>query len=70
MSILRYRIKLNMGWEFIVSGNEETMIKNKLENYLDRLVSEDGFTIMAISAKEDLKNGKYTSEEYTGFIVE
>lgn len=64
-----YKVKVNMGWEFIITSNDKDMAMDKLNDYLDQLFVKDGFSAQVFSAKENIKNKDYTIEDYDGFVI-
>ena len=60
---------VNPNWEFIIVANNEKLAVEKLCKYLDKLMKQDGFTIMSLQAKESIDKSDYTIELYIGFVV-
>ncbi len=66
----KYKIKVKMGWEFIVTADNEDEAINKLGPYLDSLFTKDGYSVHSFNAKENVKKSEYSIEFYDGFIVD
>lgn len=64
-----YKITLKMGWEFIVTSQDEKEALVKTENYIDNLITKDGYTTMAMKAIDNIKSNEYSIDEYIGFVV-
>lgn len=65
-----YKINLEKpDWEFIVEAEDENQGMKKLRKYLDKLMVQDGFTVMALQAKDSIDNAAYRIELYIGFVV-
>lgn len=60
---------LSSNWEFIVTADSKKDAMVKVGEHIEHLIIEDGYTTMAIDAKENIKSNEYSIEEYGGFVL-